>query len=188
MYYAKGMQQYQGYLSPVTPQPDSRLDANLVIWLPHLYFYRVDNKFLTPIIRILYLRRSWARIRLLTHSHTAHTNTILHLLALMHILVQGIQHHLSLTSKVKEIMWEAFYLQTMQKCNIKERRVQVALLVVDINTISRNRALDIVTPPSLLTRMSRLSYILAEHSNNSSWLSRKEILICLIWEEALSLK
>jgi hypothetical protein len=82
--------------------------------------------------------------------------------------VQEIQHHLSLTSKVKEIMLEAFYLQMMQKCNIKERRVRVALLVVDINTISRNRALDIVTPPSLLTRMSRLSYILAEHSNNSS--------------------
>jgi hypothetical protein len=57
----------------------------------------------------------------------------------------------------------------MQKCNTKEKRVQeVALLVVDnTDTISLNPALATATPPSLQTRMSRLSYILAEHLSNS---------------------
>jgi predicted secreted protein len=57
----------------------------------------------------------------------------------------------------------------MQKCNIKEKRVQeVALPVEDnTNTISLNPALATDTPPSLQTKMSRLSYILAVHLSNS---------------------
>jgi hypothetical protein len=69
---------------------------------------------------------------------------------------------------MKEIELGAFYLLPMPKCNIKERRVRVALLVVDnTSTTSQNPALAIDTPLSLLTKMNRPSYIPVEHSNNS---------------------
>jgi hypothetical protein len=57
----------------------------------------------------------------------------------------------------------------MQKCNTKEKRVQEAALPVVDNTniISRNPALATATSPSLQTRMSRLSYILAVLLSNS---------------------
>jgi hypothetical protein len=56
----------------------------------------------------------------------------------------------------------------MQKCNIKERIVQVALLEADnTNTTSLNPALTIAMPLSLQTKMSQLSYIRAAHLSNS---------------------